>query len=445
MKYLLLATVAAFALLSPAHAKDEPLPNPTMGSPGVARICLTDNDVHLRPKDEIVIPATTVFEDKGPNTGKAGDPSTWHYEVKEGPILRAAFLTLSAVSLRKGKTCAEAKVQMLTGPLWTETTKRASDDDVFAMTDVLDYPIPTERPPIEIGKLIDDISVEAMLTTDVTQGGARPDPTLDDAAKAASCLAGAKKLAAHLGGGTGRQTSMIVGIGHVGVDDVAYGCPLVPTQKPDLRVGWEGQARPPSNVMAVISKGGEFLTGATRTELTKETLECVASALKPDASELAERQVRGVKIECQAFKRDGGGGYVTIYRRFGPVPVLPEISAKATIAADQASDEIKIEDDRKAAEALQFAEWYQDPTIPKNVKAFGLMAARVKSLQERCPSSKSHDDKIARWASDAGVKSSDIEPGGRYASFMTMMLAEMQAGTAKESIAEACEAIKKYD
>ena len=74
MKYLLLATVAAFALLSPAHAKDEPLPNPTMGSPGVARICLTDNDVHLRPKDEIVVPATTVFEDKGPNTGRAESP-----------------------------------------------------------------------------------------------------------------------------------------------------------------------------------------------------------------------------------------------------------------------------------------------------------------------------------------------------------------------------------
>jgi hypothetical protein len=126
-------------------------------------------------------------------------------------------------------------------------------------------------------------------------------------------------------------------------------------------------------------------------------------------------------------------------------PVLPEISAKATIAADQASGEIKIEDDRKAAEALRFAEWYQDPTIPKNVKAFAMMAARVISLQKRCPTSKSHDDKIARWASDVGVKSSDIEPGGRYAFFMTMMLAEMQTGAAKESTAEACEAIKKYD
>ena len=54
-------------------------------------------------------------------------------------------------------------------------------------------------------------------------------------------------------------------------------------------------------------------------------------------------------------------------------------------------------------------------------------------------------DKIAKWAADAGIKSSDIEPGGRYASLMTKMLAEMQSGTAKESIAEACEAIKKYD
>jgi hypothetical protein len=155
--------------------------------------------------------------------------------------------------------------------------------------------------------------------------------------------------------------------------------------------------------------------------------------------------VRGVKIECQAFTRDGAGGSVTIYRRFGPDPARPEISAKAAVAADEASRAIKAEDDGKAADALRFAEWYQDPSVPKNVKAFAMMAARVISLEERCPSSKSHNEKIAGWASDAGVKSSDIEPGGRYASLMTMMLAATQAGTANETIAEACEAIKKYD
>ena len=172
---------------------------------------------------------------------------------------------------------------------------------------------------------------------------------------------------------------------------------------------------------------------------------CVTDALKSSATELADREVRGVKIECQAFTRDGGGGSVTIYRRFGPDPAQTEISDKAAIATDQVSRGIKIEDDRKTAEALRFAEWYQDPTIPQNVKVFAMMAARVLSLQQRCPSSKPHEDKIAKWAADAGVKSSDIQPGGRYASLMARMLAELQAGAAKESTAEACEAIKKYD
>jgi hypothetical protein len=138
MKHLLLVTVMAFAVLSPAHAAP---PNSTVGSPGVARICLTDNDVHLRPKDEIVIPATTVFEDDGPNTGKPEDPSTWRYEVKEGFKFPAQFLTLTAVSLRKSKPCAETKVQMLTGAGGTETMKRVSDNHIFVIDDVLDYPI----------------------------------------------------------------------------------------------------------------------------------------------------------------------------------------------------------------------------------------------------------------------------------------------------------------
>jgi hypothetical protein len=427
-------------------AKEEPLPNPAVASPGTARVCLRDNDVHLGDKDEIIIPATSVFEDDGPNTGKPEDPSTWRYEIKEGFKFPAQFLTLTAVSLRKSKPCAEAQVQMLTGAGGTETMKRASDNDIFVIGNVLDYPIPTERPAVEIGKLIDGISVEAMLTTDVTQAVARPAPTFpDDAAKAANCLAGAKKLAAYLGGGTGRQTSMIVAIGHVGADNVVYGCPFGPSQKAHFQVYWAGQAQPPSSTIALIAKGGEFVTGATGAEITKETSACVADALKSNATENADREVRGVKIECLAFTREGGGAGVTIYRRFGPDPIRPPISDAATIAADQASREIKLEDDKKAAEALQFAEWYQDPTVPKNVKNFAMMAARVIVLQEKCPSSRSHDDKIAKWASDAGVKSSDIRSGGRYASLASSMLAEMKTETANESVAEACEAINKYD
>jgi hypothetical protein len=46
---------------------------------------------------------------------------------------------------------------------------------------------------------------------------------------------------------------------------------------------------------------------------------------------------------------------------------------------------------------------------------------------------------------DAGVKPSDIRSGGRYASLVSSMLVEMKAEAVNESIAKACEAIKKYD
>jgi hypothetical protein len=256
--------------LSPAHAAS---PDGTAGSPGVARICLTDSDVHLKPQDEIVIPATTVFEDNGPNTGKSDDPSTWHYEIKEGFKFSGQDfdfdrrLTSNEQAVR-GSKCANANGQVG----GTETTKRAADKHIFVIDDVLDYPIPATRPPVEIGKLIDYISVEAMLISDVTQAVARPGPAfLGDVANAARCLAGAKKLAAYLGGGTGQQRSMNVEIGHVGAASVTYGCPFGPKQKPDFAVYWDGKARPPTDIAVLIAKGGEFVTGATRAEITSET------------------------------------------------------------------------------------------------------------------------------------------------------------------------------
>jgi hypothetical protein len=45
--------------------------------PGMARICLTGDDVKLPPGSAIAIPATTVLEDQGPLKGTPNDPSTW--------------------------------------------------------------------------------------------------------------------------------------------------------------------------------------------------------------------------------------------------------------------------------------------------------------------------------------------------------------------------------
>jgi hypothetical protein len=293
----------------------------TSGSAGVAKICLVDADVRLKPQDEIVVSATTVFEEKGSNSGNPKDPASWHYEIKERFGLPAEIITLERVTLRTSNRCTEAKVQFLVREQERSTSKRVSNNHLFAMADVIDYPIPTARPPIEIGKLIDDVSILAVLTADINQTIIRSGPaSLDDAKQAAICLAGAKKLAGHLGGVIRQQRSANVEIGLVGVESATYGCPFGPKQKPDFAVYWNRQPRPPSNVAALISSGGEFVIGATREEIVGEMSACITAALKPDASELADREIRGVKIECQAFLRDGGGGSVTIYRRFGPDP-----------------------------------------------------------------------------------------------------------------------------
>jgi hypothetical protein len=197
--------------------------------------------------------------------------------------------------------------------------------------------------------------------------------------------------------------------------------------------------------MALIMKAGEYLTGATQKELQRETAACVSEALKPDAGELANREFRGVKIECQAFSRDGGGESVTVYRRFGADPLRGEPSVADMNAVDRASSVIKDADEKSATDARKFAEWWQDPTIPKEVKTFAMMAARVVTLAERCPTANPHEDKIAKWAADVGVTTEDIQPDGRYGSLMAMMMSSMRAGVAKESVKEACEDAEGYD
>src|ERR1700693_5215743 len=88
--------------------KDEPLPNSTVGSPGIARVCLRVNDIHLTDKDEIIIPATTVFEDDGPNIGKPEDQDG-AMKSKRASSFPAQFLTLTAASLWEEQTVRRSK------------------------------------------------------------------------------------------------------------------------------------------------------------------------------------------------------------------------------------------------------------------------------------------------------------------------------------------------
>lgn len=437
-----LSTTALAAEAVPSGSAG-PGPATAASGGGSARVCLTDQDVKLAPADTVILPASTVFEDEGALKGKRGDPSTWSYQTGEGLFPKASIVTLEPVVLRADRRCADVQVMASAGSERTGLTVGAGH--VFTISDVLDYPVPPTRPAIEIGKLIDDIDVKAIVLADVTATGtAAATAPLDDAARAAACLRGAQSLAVHLGGGVGRQTSMVVMIGQVAAEEASYGCGLGAKSTPDLFVSWSGSAQPPSATRDLIAKGGAYLTGATREELAAETAACVDEAKEPDAAELANREIRGVRIECQAFDRDGGGGSVTVYRRFGASPVH-EVSAADAAALAGPSAAIGAGDARKADEARRFAAWFQDPTIPAIVKSFAMLAARVRSLDERCPSAKPHDVKIASWALQAGVTPADIAPGGRYALLMASMMTDMREGVATESVKGACEDARRYD
>lgn len=447
-------TVAATPYVPVAQSVDGPVQAPALEPekprrPGVARICLLDEDVKLKPADAIELPASTVFQDDGPNTGSAEDPDSWGYEAKEGFQRKAAIITLAPVTLKRGAVCATAPVKMYVAPLFEETAQVASDRHIFAIDDVIDYPIPTKRPPVEIGKLIDDISVKAILIDDVSDTVVADRGEPSDYARGVACLTGAKKLAAHVGGSVGRQTSSIVALGGVPAHEASYGCSFGPKQNPDLFASWDGSAKPPAATLAFIGRGGEFLTGATAAELTKETQTCVAAALKPDAMETAAREFRGAKIECQAFARDGGGGSVTVYRRFGAYPDRPEPAPESAARTEEASEKFKAESEAKEARgraSMQaFTAWWEDSSIPKDVKVFAMMSSRIIALEERCPTARSHGLKVATWASSAGVEPDDIAEGGRYHDLMVGVLSEMRAGALKESAQAACAALRKYD
>ena len=63
-------------------------------------------------------------------------------------------------------------------------------------------------------------------------------------------------------------------------------------------------------------------------------------------------------------------GSVTIYRRFGAYPVHDMPGAKVLSNMKRASAALATVEDANAAEAVKFAKWWLDPTIPTKVETF---------------------------------------------------------------------------
>ena len=410
-------------------------------SPGLALVCLTSNDISLRDGDVIELPAAAVLDDAGALQGNRDDPASW---ASTSSLPDAAIVTLTPISFKKGARCAQVEVKMLLSASTKRSSEGVAENHVFTIADVLDYRPPAQRPLVEIGRLVDDLAVKAILLSDVRAAVQVPAPIQDAAAQGAACLAGAQQLAAHLGLGIRRQTDSVVLLAGADVEEMSYGCAMGPRAAPDLFVAWEGQPEPASATLEMVSKGAAYVTGADVAELAAETQACVSSALTPEADEMASREFGGVKLECQAYARDGGGGSVTIYRRFGATPPHDAPTLEERDAMERASRAAVLADEQKAAEALRFAQGWQDSTIPQDVKTFALLTARKIALSERCPGWAPDENAIKDEATAVGIEPTDLQPGGKYAALMAKMLTDMRAGTATETIAEACEAARKY-
>lgn len=382
---------------------------------GTARVCLVDEEIHLSKRDEIELPATTILKDAGDSTGKKEDPSTWRHTVHG--IVRAAIITTKPIVLSPKAPCADVPVKMYTSPSYSDKNQKAADNHIFEIDDVEDYPIPAKKPVVEFGKLVDDIGVEAVLLTDVDDVVAGRDHYGDSATNSAVCLKGAQSLAIHMGQGISGQNDLNIFLGQIDGGDVTMGCAKLIKYQPDIYVGWFGSAMPPHRTVRFIARAGAYLTGATEDEISAETSACAKAALAPDAGEISQREFRGVGVSCQAFARDGGGGSVTIFRRYGAYPSHAAPSAAELASLEIASGKLKAREAAKAGASKAFAEWWQDPSIPTEAKTFAMMTARVIALGERCPSQKVPLERIAAWAKQLNVDPSDFGPGGKYLSY----------------------------
>ncbi len=81
--------------------------------------------------------------------------------------------------------------------------------------------------------------------------------------------------------------------------------------KPNVAVVWDG-LDPDDAFYDMVGTAGNLLTHRPVSEVVKYSKQCRQEALKDD-SEIATIEREGMAIECQAFKRDGGGTTITIF------------------------------------------------------------------------------------------------------------------------------------
>jgi hypothetical protein len=285
--------ITAFYLAAPALANE-----------GAAKICADDFDFSKRPKIEL--PDQTVFFD---NLGyRIGEERGSPGHMMQGG---AALITQEPLVLTKDRRCATAKVRLYVKRLAPKTNVKVTDRYIFDIDDILN---PSPHPAVEYGELIDNVTVHATLETDLDDPVTAP--VLNDATLSAECLSAAQQIAEAVKGTVGEQTSDVVPILGTVSSEMSVGCGSTWGLRLDIYIAFQ-RAKLSTATRILASNAGELLTGAPAQLIDENVQRCVSMALT-NSFELADIDFGGgVRVECQAFERDGGGGSITLLRRFG--------------------------------------------------------------------------------------------------------------------------------
>jgi len=81
----------------------------------------------------------------------------------------------------------------------------------------------------------------------------------------------------------------------------------------DVSLSYDGRAMPSPVQLSQAIILGEMVTGAPRAEVDGAVRACLKKALAPNSGEMGDVLTAHLKVDCQAFARDGGAGYIDMY------------------------------------------------------------------------------------------------------------------------------------
>jgi hypothetical protein len=132
-------------------------------------------------------------------------------------------------------------------------------------------------------------------------------------ALADECDAAAANLAMQIGASVIRRSEAnMIFLKHPKIADIHVGCPMIPTQHPDLWMAWD-DAAPPAWFFDLAAHAAGILSGASEPTIRRGAIACWQAALR-SKDEMSDITSHGVTYQCQAFVRDGGGTALDIFK-----------------------------------------------------------------------------------------------------------------------------------